>query len=84
MCDSVEVLWSQSTSGRGGDGECVTVWRCCGTLRLSHSLTGCSLPLSLSLSSLPQALFVHIDSSEEQSDRIMDFFNLEKDDASCL
>ena len=22
MCDSVEVLWSQSTSG-GGDGECV-------------------------------------------------------------
>ena len=39
--------------------------------------------LSLSLS-LPQALFVHIDSSEEQSDRIMDFFNLEKDDASCL
>ena len=29
MYDSVEVLWSQSTSG-GGDGECVTVWRCCG------------------------------------------------------
>ena len=41
--------------------------------------------LSLSLPpSLPQALFVHIDSSEEQSDRIMEFFNLEKDDVSCL
>ena len=34
--------------------------------------------------SLSQALFVHIDSSEEQSDRIMDFFNLETDDVSCL
>ena len=26
MCDSVEVLWSQSTSGRGGDGDMVTQW----------------------------------------------------------
>ena len=47
MCDSVEVLWSQSTSG-GGDGECVTVWRCCGILRLYITFSDRMLSLVLS------------------------------------